>query len=148
MKVSHLLKELQRRRMQMAIVINEYGSVEGLVTMEDLIEEIVGEIRDEYDTEDKPVERLKDGSLVIDASISVRDLNTEYKLPIPESSQYETLGGFVLAQLQNMPRGGEIIQYDDYKYTIVDMDKRRIVKVKVEKLKSPVEKGDSLKIAS
>ncbi|MHB8481969.1 MAG: hemolysin family protein [Nitrospiria bacterium] len=147
MKVSHLLKELQRRRMQMAIVINEYGSVEGLVTMEDLIEEIVGEIRDEYDTEEKPVERLKDGSLVIDASLSVRDLNTDYKLPIPESGEYETLGGFVLSQLQNMPRGGEIIQYGDYKFTIVDIDLRRIVKVKVEKIKSVLEKPESLKVS-
>ena len=147
MKVSHLLKELQRRRMQMAIVINEYGSVEGVVTMEDLIEEIVGEIRDEYDTEEKPVERLKDGSLVIDASLSVRDLNTDYKLPIPESGEYETLGGFVLSQLQNMPRGGEIIQYGDYKFTIVDMDLRRIVKVKVEKIKNLSEKPESLKVS-
>ncbi|MBI1818768.1 MAG: HlyC/CorC family transporter [Nitrospirae bacterium] len=148
MKVSHLLKELQRRRMQMAIVINEYGTVEGLVTMEDLIEEIVGEIRDEYDTEEKPVERLKDGSLVIDASLSVRDLNADYRLPIPESGEYETLGGFVLSQLQNMPRGGEIIQSGEYKYTIVDMDLRRIAKVKVEKIKNLLEKPESLKVSS
>ena len=148
MKVSHLLKELQRRRMQMAIVINEYGSVEGVVTMEDLIEEIVGEIRDEYDTEEKPVERLKDGSLVIDASLSVRDLNTDYKLPIPESGDYETLGGFVLSQLQNMPRGGEIIQYGDYKFTIVDMDLRRIVKIKVETFKNLSDKPDQVKLIS
>ncbi|MDC4204520.1 MAG: hemolysin family protein [Candidatus Manganitrophus sp.] len=133
MQVSHLLKELQRRRIQMAIVINEYGSVEGLVTMEDLVEEIVGEIQDEYDVEDRPVERLKDGSWVIDASLSVRDLNTDYGLPIPESANYETLGGFALSQLQNMPKGGEIIRYGDYKFTIVDMDGRRIAKLKVEK---------------
>src|SRR5579884_42071 len=133
MQVSHLLKELQRRRIQMAIVINEYGSVEGLVTMEDLVEEIVGEIQDEYDIEDRPVERLKDGSWVIDASLSVRDLSADYGLPIPESADYETLGGFVLSQLQNMPKGGEIIRYADYKFTIVDMDGRRIAKVKVEK---------------
>lgn len=133
MQVSHLLKELQRRRIQMAIVINEYGSVEGLVTMEDLVEEIVGEIQDEYDIEDRPVERLKDGSWVIDASLNVRDLRNDYGLPIPESGEYETLGGFVLAQLQDMPKGGEIIQYGDHKFTIVDMDGRRIAKLKVEK---------------
>jgi putative hemolysin len=133
MQVSHLLKELQRRRIQMAIVINEYGSVEGLVTMEDLVEEIVGEIQDEYDIEERPVERLKDGSWVIDASLNVRDLRNDYGLPIPESAEYETLGGFVLAQLQDMPKGGEIIQYGDHKFTIVDMDGRRIAKLKVEK---------------
>ncbi len=133
MKVSRLMKELQRRRIQMAIVINEYGSVEGLVTMEDLVEEIVGEIQDEYDVEDRPVERLKDGSWVIDASLSVRDLRSNYGLPIPESAEYETLGGFVLSQLQTMPKGGEIIQYGDSKFTIVDMDGRRIAKLKLEK---------------
>jgi putative hemolysin len=141
MKVSHLLKELQRRRTQMAIVINEYGSVEGLVTMEDLVEEIVGEIQDEYDTEERPVERLKDGSLAIDASLSVRDLREDYGLAIPESSEYETLGGFVMAQLQDMPRVGEIIQHGEHRFTIVDMEGRRIVKVKVEKSPQLIAKG-------
>lgn len=140
MQVSHLMKELQRRRIQIAIVINEYGSVEGLVTLEDLIEEIVGEIEDEYDIEDQPVERLKDGSWVIDASLSVRDLRSDHKLPIPESPDYETLGGFVLAKLQGMPKGGEIIRQDDYKYTIVDMDGRRIAKLRVEKKKKRPQK--------
>jgi len=133
MKVSHLLKELQRRRLQLAVVINEYGSVEGLVTMEDLIEEIVGEIEDEYDAEERPVERLKDGSWVVDASLSVRDLRSDYGLPVPESADYETLGGFVLAQLQGIPKGGEIIRHADYTFTIVDMEGRRIAKVKIEK---------------
>lgn len=133
MKVSHLLKEMQRRRIQLAIVINEYGSVEGLVTMEDLIEEIVGEIEDEYDAEERPVERLKDGSWVVEASLNVRDLRSDYDLPVPESADYETLGGFVLAQLQGIPKGGEIIRYDDHKFTIVDMEGRRIAKVKIEK---------------
>ncbi len=133
MKVSHLLQELQRRRLQIAVVVNEYGSVEGIATMEDLIEEIVGEIHDEYDIEERPVERLKDGSLVVDASLSVRDLREDYHLDVPESEDYETLGGFVLAKLQGIPRGGEIIQHDAMKFTIVDMDGRRIARVKVEK---------------
>ncbi|MFQ5580835.1 MAG: hemolysin family protein, partial [Nitrospiria bacterium] len=133
MQVSVLLKEMQRRRTQLAIVVNEYGSVEGLVTMEDIIEEIVGEIQDEYDTEDRPVERMKDGSWVVDASLNVRDLRSEYGFPVPESADYETLGGFVLSQLQGMPKGGENIRHDEYKFTIVDIDGRRISKLKVEK---------------
>ena len=132
MQVSRLLKELQRRRIQMAIVVNEYGSVEGLVTMEDLVEEIVGEIQDEYDIEERPVERLKDGSLCVDASLSVRTLKSEYGLSVPEAADYETLGGFMLSQLQDMPKGGDIIQYGDHKFTVVDMDGRRISKLKVE----------------
>jgi putative hemolysin len=143
MKVSHLLKELQRRWIQMAIVIDEYGGVQGLVTIEDLIEEIVGEIRDEADRIERPVERLGDGSWVVDASLTVRDLKDDYGLPIPESPEYETLGGFVLAQLQDMPRGGEIIQYSGYKFTVVDLAERRIAKVKVEKAVRMTEKMPS-----
>jgi len=133
-KIDTLLKELQRRRMHMAIVINEYGNVEGLVTMEDVIEEIVGEIEDEYDFEDRPVKILKDGSMIIDASLQIRDLIDQYKLAIEESEDYETIAGLVLTQLQKMPRGGEIVKYGDYKITIVDIEGKRISKVKLEKV--------------
>lgn len=134
MKVSVLLKEMQRRRILMAIVVDEHGSVEGLVTMEDLIEEIVGEIHDEYDTEEKPVERLKDGAFLVDASMSVRDLVEEYALPIPLSPEYETLSGFITYQIQGLPRGGEVLHHGDYKFTVVDLGDRRVAKVKVERI--------------
>ncbi len=132
MQVSQLLKELQRRRMAMAMVVDEHGGVDGLVTIEDLIEEIVGEIHDEYDTAGKPVERLKDGSLIIDASLSIKDLQDEYGLPFPDSPEYETLAGFMLSQLQRMPKGGDIITYQGMKLTVVDMEDRRIARIKVE----------------
>ena len=118
----------------MAIVINEYGGVEGMVTMEDIIEEIVGEIEDEYDYEDRPVKILKDGSMVIDASLPIRDLIDQHHLAIEESEEYETLAGLVLSLLQKMPRGGEIVKYGDYKLTIVDIEGKRISKVKLEKV--------------
>ena len=134
MKVSLLLKEMQRRRVHMAIVVNEHGSIEGLVTLEDLIEEIVGEIHDEYDDgEEHEVEQLQDGALIIDAACTADDLRTEYGLPVQESSEYETLGGFMLDRLQSMARGGDVIRLDGYKFTVVDMDERRIKKVKVER---------------
>ena len=118
----------------MAIVINEYGGGEGMVTMEDIIEEIVGEIEDEYDYEDRPVKILKDGSMVIDASLPIRDLIDQHNLAIEESEEYETLAGLVLSLLQKMPRGGEIVKYGDYKLTIVDIEGKRISKVKLEKV--------------
>ncbi len=132
MQVSQLLKELQRRRMSLAVVVDEHGGVDGLVTIEDLIEEIVGEIHDEYDTAGKPVERLKDGSLIIDASLSIKDLQDEHGLPFPESAEYETLAGFMLSQLQRMPKGGDIVKYQGMKLTVVDMEGRRIARIKVE----------------
>ncbi len=133
-KIDALLKELQRRRMHMAIVINEYGNAEGLVTMEDIIEEIVGEIEDEYDFEDRPVKIMKDGSMIIDASLPIRDLMIQHNLALEVSEEYETIAGLVLSQLQRMPRGGEIVRYGDYKITIVDIEGKRISKVKLEKV--------------
>jgi putative hemolysin len=140
-RVSHLLKSMQRRRMPMALVVDEYGGVEGLVTIEDLIEEIVGEIEDETDPEDKAVRRLRDGSYIVDASISIHDLADQHNLLFPESPEYETLAGFVITQLQRMPRGGEIVNYEGWRLTIVDMDGRRISRVKIE----PREQGKGRK---
>ena len=131
-RVSRLLKSMQRRRMPMALVVDEYGGVEGLITIEDLIEEIVGEIEDETDREDQAVRRLRDGSYIVDASISIHDLADQHRLAFPESAEYETLAGFLITQLQRMPRGGEIVNYEDWRLTIVDMDGRRIARVKIE----------------
>lgn len=134
--ISELLKQLQRRHLAIALVVNEYGEVEGLATLEDLLEEIVGEIRDEYDREEKgPVERLPDGSMVIHGSALLKDLKSDFGLPFEESPDYHTLAGFVLAQLKRIPRGGEKVDHNGYRLTIVDMEGRRIVKVKFEPTK-------------
>lgn len=127
-----LLKELQRRHTQMAIVVNEYGDVSGLVTIMDIIEEIVGDIRDEYDSDNMPVQRMRDGSLVVDADTTINDLMDDFPLEIPDSPEYETLGGFMLSKLQGIPRGGEVVKHASHKFTIVDMDGMRIAKVKID----------------
>jgi putative hemolysin len=131
--ISELLKQLQRRHLAMALVVNEFGEIEGLATVEDIVEEIVGEIRDEYDREERgPVERLANGSMVIQGSALLRDLKSDFDLPFDESPEYLTLAGFVLAQLKRIPRGGEWVEHDGYRLTIVDMEGRRIVKIKLE----------------
>ena len=133
--ISELLKQLQRRHLAMALVVNEFGEVEGLATLEDLVEEIVGEIRDEYDLEERgPVERLPDGSMVIKGSALLKDLKTDFDLPFEESSDYHTLAGFMLAKLKRIPRGGEWVEENGYKLTIVDMEGRRILKIKLEQI--------------
>jgi putative hemolysin len=133
--ISELLKQLQRRRLAMALVVNEFGEVEGVVTLEDLVEEIVGEIRDEYDREERgPVDRLPDGSMVIQGSALLKDLKADYALPFDESPDFHTLAGFMLSRLKRIPRGGEWVEDNGYKLTIVDMEGRRIVKIKVEKV--------------
>ncbi len=134
--ISELLKQLQRRRLAVALVVNEFGEVEGLATLEDLLEEIVGEIRDEYDREERgPVERLPDGSMVIQGSALLKDLKSDYDLPFEESPDYHTLAGFVLDKLKRIPRGGERVEHNGYRLTIVDMEGRRIVKIKLEEAK-------------
>jgi len=131
-KVGALLKELQKRRSHMALVIDEHGSLVGLVTLEDLLEEIVGDIQDEYDWEERAVERLRDGSMVVEGTLSADELRTVYHVPIPESSEFETVAGFMLDTLGSVPRGGEVVSVGDYRLTVVDVEKNRINKVKVE----------------
>jgi putative hemolysin len=132
-KVGVLLKELQKRRHHLAIVVDEHGSLSGLVTLEDLLEEIVGEIRDEYDWEERPVERLRDGSLVVEGTVSVADLRDHHGVSLPESPEFETVAGFMLDQLGSLPRGGEVVRAGEWRLTVVDVERRRISKVKIEK---------------
>jgi putative hemolysin len=136
-KVGDLLKELQKRRTHMAVVIDEHGSVTGLVTLEDLLEEIVGEIQDEYDWEERPIERLRDGSMVVEGTVSAADLREKYNVPIPESEEFQTVAGFMLERLGSVPKGGEVVIFSDYRLTVVDIEKNRISRVKVEKTPVP-----------
>jgi putative hemolysin len=131
LKISILLREMQRKRTHMALVIDEYGGVSGLVTMEDLLEEIVGEIRDEYDIE-SPVIQISDGTFRMDASISIRDLKEDYEIEIPESTEYETLSGFLLTTLQRIPKIGDVVETEGKKITVLEMVGQRIAKIKLE----------------
>ena len=132
-KTGELLKELQKRRSHLALVIDEHGSLTGLVTLEDLLEQIVGEIHDEYDWEERPVEKLKDGSLVVEGTVSAAELRDRYEVPLPESEEFETVAGFMLDRLGSLPKGGEVVQVGDYRLIVVDIEKNRISKVKVER---------------
>jgi len=132
-KISFLLREMQKKRIHMALVVDEYGGVSGLVTIEDLLEEIVGEIRDEYDVE-SPVIQLTDGTMLIDASISLKDLKEDYHIHLPESSEYETLAGFLMTTLQKIPQAGDVVVTEGKRISIVEMVGQRISKVKLVKL--------------
>jgi len=133
-KVGALLKDLQKRRIHMSLVIDEHGSVTGLVTMEDLLEQIVGEIRDEYDWEERPVERQRDGSLVVEGTVPVSELRDGFQVPIPVSDEFDTVAGFMLERLGSVPKGGEVVLAGDYRLIVVDVERNRISKVKIEKM--------------
>jgi magnesium and cobalt exporter, CNNM family len=133
MQISDLLRELQSRRTHMAIVVNEFGTVIGLVTIEDLLEEIVGEIRDEFDfDEEQAIQELPDGSLLVQGSLPLADLNEQYSIPFEETPDYRTLAGLVLARLKRFPKGGEAISDSGYKMTVVVLDGRRLRKIRIE----------------
>jgi putative hemolysin len=141
MKISLLLREMQKKRIHMALVVDEYGGISGLVALEDLMEEIVGEIRDEHDIE-SPVIQLSDGTMLIDASISLRDLKEDHHIPLPESPEYETLGGLLMTTLQKIPQSGDMVEIEGKRIRIVEMVGQRISKVKLEKLPEPAQEKE------
>jgi putative hemolysin len=135
--ISDLLREMQNERVQLAMVVDEYGDIAGLVTMEDLLEEIVGEIEDEHDDlTNRLVKKYKDGTMIIDGSTSIRDLINLHGMKLSESEDFETIAGLILSRLQSIPKGGEVIRHDGYKFTVVNVDKNRIDKVRAEKEKA------------
>jgi len=131
---SELLDELRTRHIEMAMVVDEFGSILGLVTTEDLLEQLVGEIHDEFDVVEKPL-TLADGAIVFDAALNVRDLDNQYNIVLPEDPAYATVGGFVMDQLGFIPRGGESFEFGGHRFTVVEMDGRRVARVKVQRLR-------------
>jgi putative hemolysin len=131
--IAALLREMQARRIPLALVVDEFGSVEGLVSLEDIIEELVGEIPDEYRSEAMPVIELNERTLLVQGSVSILSLRVRYGLAIPESIHYETLAGFVMARLGNIPRGGEVIWEGDLKLTVTEVDRNRVLWVRIER---------------
>jgi CBS domain containing-hemolysin-like protein len=131
---SELLQELRTRHIGMAMIVDEFGSILGLVTLEDIMEQVVGEIHDEFDVVERPL-TLADGAVIFDAALNVRDLDAQYNISLPEDPAYATVGGFVLAQLGFIPRGGESFEYGQFRFTVVEMDGRRVARVKIQRVR-------------
>jgi putative hemolysin len=133
-RVPELLKEFQRKRVQAAIVVDEYGGTAGLVTLEDLLEEIVGEIRDEYDVESEAVQREANGSFVFSGRTHVRELAERLKVEISSNEGYETVGGYLMAHVGRVPAVGETFEIDGLTVEVLEAERRRITRVRVRKL--------------
>jgi CBS domain containing-hemolysin-like protein len=139
-RVPELLKEFQRRQVQMAIVVDEYGGTAGLVTLEDLIEEIVGEIRDEYDVEAEPVVDEGNGSWVFSAKASIDEVRDRLDVAI-EPEGFETVGGYVLTRVGRVPAVGETFELDGLHVEVLEAERRRIHKVRFRRAQeTPVER--------
>lgn len=133
--VLDLIREFQQRRRQMAIVVDEYGSTSGLVTAEDAIEQLTGELEDEFDDPARPPIGSASGELLLDGGVNLRDLETQMQWRLPREGGVETLAGFVLMRLGHIPKAGECVDYQDRRFTVVEMDGRRISKIRVERMK-------------
>jgi len=133
--VSELLWEFRSRRTGLAMVVDEFGSILGLATLEDILEQMVGEIHDEFDVVERPL-NLPDGGMIFDAAIKIRELEARYNLVVPEDPSYETIGGFVLNRLGFIPRGGESFEADGFRFTVMEMDHRRVSRVKMKPLRA------------
>ena len=133
---SELLLELRTRHVGMAVVVDEFGSILGLVTMEDVLEQMVGEIHDEFDVVERPL-TLADGAVIFDAALNVRDLDAQYNIPLPEDPAYATVGGFVLDQLGFIPKGGESFEHGMFRFSVMEMDGKRVARVKIQRVRPP-----------
>jgi putative hemolysin len=141
-RVVDLLREFQQKRFHLAMVVDEYGGTAGLVTVEDLVEELVGEIRDEYDSEADPVVRESDDTFVFSAKVGIGELTERLGLEVEEGA-FETVGGFVLAQVGRVPSAGERFELGGFVVEILEAERRRIHKVRIRRLDAPVVEADA-----
>ena len=138
-KLDDLLREIQQKHVHMVIIVDEYGSVAGLVTIEDLVEEIVGDIQDEYDREEKLYEKVNEDIYIFNAKINIDEFNEIMDMELADTD-YETLGGFLYAQLDKIPNAGDTITFNDMIFTVLTTRGRRITQVRVERSnKQPID---------
>ena len=133
-----LLGEFQRHKRHLAVVVDEFGSTAGVVSVEDVLEQLVGELEDEFDVASaQPVVTDANAPLVLDGAINIRDLEAQYELKLPQDEGFETLAGFLLSRLQKMPTGGEAFDYEGRRFVVEKMDGHRIATVRIEPVPAP-----------
>ena len=137
-----MLAEFRTGKSHMALVVDEFGTVSGLLTVEDVLEQIVGEIVDEFDeTILRPPPDTED--IEIDGATSVRDLETQYDIELPDNSGFETVAGFMLWRLGHIPAAGEKVEDNGRRFTVVSAERNRIARVRIEKIEPPSDDGTS-----
>ncbi len=142
-RIGQLLKEFQVKHQQIAMVLNEYGGVEGVITMEDILEELVGEIQDEYDNEIPFVEQTGDNTYSVIATAAISDINDELPHPIDKDKQYDTLAGYLIDKFGRIPNTHDKLEAEDYQFTVVKKNKASIVLVQLKDLAQDEESEDT-----
>jgi len=126
------MREMQDSKFHIAIVADEYGDVAGLVTLEDCLEELVGEIVDEYDAEESEIERLDDGSLLVEGGLNIGDLSDELGIDIPHDD-FDSVGGFVFSSLERVPEPGDAVDFEGFTFVAESVEGRRVRRVRITK---------------
>jgi len=143
-RLEDVLRQMQKAKSHFGFVIDEHGGVEGIITLEDLLEEIVGDISDEHDEEvNEQISEEKDGSFVLDGGLAVRDLNRRLKLTLPESEAYTTIGGFLMTAAGHVLQPGEVVKHNGLLFHVERVERRRVLRVRLEKSEEPVEEKES-----
>ncbi|HYE64252.1 MAG TPA: hemolysin family protein [Pyrinomonadaceae bacterium] len=137
-RLEDVLRQMQKAKVHFGFVIDEHGGIEGIITLEDLLEEIVGDISDEHDEEvNEQIRRERDGTYLLDGSLAVRDLNRRLKLSLPESESYTTIAGFLMDTAGHVLRDGEVVQYDGLIFHVERVERRRVLRVRLERVEAP-----------
>jgi CBS domain containing-hemolysin-like protein len=132
-RLEHVLRQMQKAKAHFGFVIDEHGGLEGIITLEDLLEEIVGDISDEHDEEvNEQITEIEERTYVLDGGLAVRDLNRRLKLSVPESEAYTTIGGFLMTEAGHVLKPGEVVQYDGLIFKVEGVEKRRVMRVRLE----------------
>jgi CBS domain containing-hemolysin-like protein len=133
-RLEDVLRQMQKAKVHFGFVVDEHGGVEGILTLEDLLEEIVGDISDEHDEEvNEQITEDRDGSYVLDGGLAVRDLNKRLRLNLPESEAYTTIAGFLMHEAGHILEPSEIINYDGLSFRVERVERRRVVRVRLER---------------
>ena len=133
-----LLGEFQHRKRHLAVVVDEFGSTAGVISVEDVLEQVVGELEDEFDVASvQPAVTDANAPVVLDGAVNIRDLETQYEVKLPQDEGFETLAGFILSRLQKMPEGGEALDYEGRHFVVDKMDGHRIATVRIEPVPTP-----------
>jgi putative hemolysin len=134
--VDDLLKEFKKGKIHIAIVVDEFGGTAGLITLEDILEEIVGDIKDEYDIEEKEIEQIDGKTYIVKGKIEIEKINSQIGIDIPIEEDVNTIGGAIMAIAGKVPKSGEIIKLGNIQFTILKSDEKRIEKIKIELINS------------
>jgi CBS domain containing-hemolysin-like protein len=136
-RLEHVLRQMQKAKMHFGFVVDEHGGLEGIITLEDLLEEIVGDISDEHDEEvNEQITEVNESTYLLDGGLAVRDLNRRLKTTVPESEAYTTIGGFLMTEAGHVLKPGEVVKYDGLVFHVERVEKRRVMRVRMEILET------------